>query len=112
MIYCESCGESLRGALSVPVGAILTDERTYDSDQYPKGPFPDGGGESDFPHHCDDCHEFLENPLTTDGYTYLHECVCDAVLTGRVTDVLRGWIEFYEVTLGDILDFAKKRDQP
>ena len=45
----------------------FTDESDYDSDDLPKGPYPDGGGEADTPQHCDECGCFLENPLITDG---------------------------------------------
>jgi hypothetical protein len=45
----------------------FTSESDYDSDDLPKGPYADGGGEADTPQHCDDCRRFLENPLTGDG---------------------------------------------
>jgi hypothetical protein len=51
----------------------VNDQSSYDSDEYPKGPYPDGGGEADTPQHCDHCHCFLENPLTSDGYDYVRE---------------------------------------
>lgn len=50
-----------------------SDEGSYDSDDFPKGPYPEGGGEADTPQHCDSCHEFLENPLTSDGMAYVRE---------------------------------------
>jgi hypothetical protein len=43
-------------------------ESDYDSDELPKGPYGNGGGETDSPQHCDACGCFLQNPLTTDGY--------------------------------------------
>lgn len=46
---------------------------SFDSDDYPKGPYLDGGGESDRPQHCGTCSLFLENPLTLDGYAYIAE---------------------------------------
>jgi hypothetical protein len=45
--------------------------REYDSSELPKGPFEDGGGESDVPCNCCKCGKFLENPLTDDGYEYV-----------------------------------------
>ena len=45
----------------------FTDENDYDSDDLPKGPYSNGGGEADTPQHCDGCGAFLENPLTGDG---------------------------------------------
>lgn len=76
-LYCEECGEGimverlagmLAGRLPIPPGFDLADETTYDSDDFPKGPFPAGGGESDFPQCCDACGEPLDNPLPLDGY--------------------------------------------
>jgi len=34
-----------------------------DCDEYPVGPYPEGGGEADYPRHCDHCGLFLRNPL-------------------------------------------------
>jgi hypothetical protein len=42
-----------------------------DSDEWPVGPFPNGGGEADCPMYCGGCGVFLENPLTTDGERYV-----------------------------------------
>jgi hypothetical protein len=67
------------------IGHDLEDESSYDSDEYPKGPYPNGGGESDSPQHCADCREFLENPLTSDGYDYVRENQNDE------------WDSFYEI---------------
>lgn len=39
-ILCQACGEAVCYSLPVPDGADLADERTWDSDQYPKGPYP------------------------------------------------------------------------
>src|SRR5438128_1865504 len=89
-IYCEACGEAIRKRLTAEgkAPADPDDERTYDSDSYPKGPYPDGGGEADHAQHCGsqgDCLEplgleegyqvgkFLENPLTSDGEYHVRE---------------------------------------
>jgi hypothetical protein len=65
-LLCSDCGEAARkditGAGHAP--ADPENESSYDSDQFPKGPYPDGGGEADAPQHCDHCGTFLENPLT------------------------------------------------
>ncbi|MGC1891612.1 MAG: hypothetical protein WA709_36975, partial [Stellaceae bacterium] len=45
----------------------FTSESDYDSDDLPKGPYAEGGGEADAPQHCDGCGQFLGNPLTVDG---------------------------------------------
>jgi len=70
-IYCKECGEKLKLALDSPENP--DDETTFDSDEYPKGPFCDGGGEADSPQHCADCKVPLENPLTADGEEYAKE---------------------------------------
>lgn len=79
------------------------DESSYDSDDFPKGPYPDGGGEADTPQHCDHCGEFLDNPLTPDG----EECVRDAfrryVLENRgsLFETLKTWKESYSWVFDD-----------
>jgi len=72
-MHCEDCGNAIRKDLIVEglAPADPDDEHTYDSDDYPKGPYPDGGGEADYPGHCGSCGVFLMNPLTGDGYEYL-----------------------------------------
>lgn len=68
----------------------------YDSDDFPKGPFPNGGGEADSPQHCDDCGRFLMNPLTPEGYAHVRDRL-DAYAEhgmGRL-DVLSVWAHFY-----------------
>ena len=68
-LYCEECGdaigERLIGEGKAP--ANPADESSFDSDHFPKGPYPDGGGEADCAAHCDKCGVFLENALTADG---------------------------------------------
>jgi hypothetical protein len=79
-IYCESCGKAIRAKLDAEgrTPANVSDERTFDSDDYPKGPYSDGGGESDIPQHCGNylaCGVFLENPLTHDGEQYVRQAI-------------------------------------
>ncbi len=62
-------------------------ESDYDSDEHPKGPYSDGGGESDSPQHCASCGTFLENPLTDEGVEYVRE-------SGN-----REWADFYDIEL-------------
>jgi hypothetical protein len=72
-LLCADCGEKRRTALrhTMPAGFEQDEESTYDSDHFPKGPYPNGGGEADSPQHCDHCGVFLENPLTPDGDAYV-----------------------------------------
>jgi hypothetical protein len=106
-LYCAPCGtkicEELRAVGKQP--ANVQDERTYDSDDYPKGPTPNGGGDADSPQHCDACNKFLENPLTSDGEEYLNNEVADAIAkvlrgtreTISADSALGQWIAFYDV---------------
>lgn len=71
------------------------DEATYDSGDFPKGPFPDGGGESDSPTHCDHCGVFLENPLTSDGVDYVRYYVEDGPPSMRDAALDNLWRTFY-----------------
>ena len=92
-LYCEDCGEAIREQLSKADPGKLQPslEHTYDSDDYPKGPYIDGGGESDWPQHCDSCGTFLENPLTSDGYEYVAEALA------RGGEVAELWADYYGV---------------
>lgn len=121
-IYCETCGEAIRSRLTAEGFAPEDpdDETTYDSGEYPKGPYPDAGGESDTPSHCGsgpDClaptmvggspvGQFLEGPLTSTGVAYVAELIHDGVVLYRGDGVvlyrgdgnrhvLRLWLDFY-----------------
>ncbi|MDO8705370.1 MAG: hypothetical protein Q7J84_10535 [Sulfuricaulis sp.] len=121
-LLCEACGEAQRAALQADCptcggehanlpyvdcrsyyppgqgGACMPDPRSeseYDSDDYPKGPYPDGGGEADSPQHCDQCGVFLENSLTRHGYDYVREAI--ALDLRRVSIAARVWAPFYNV---------------
>jgi hypothetical protein len=64
-LLCEPCATNVRVHLD-SLGkkpANPDDETTYDSDDYPKGPYPDGGGEADSEQHCGYCQIALENPV-------------------------------------------------
>ena len=111
-IYCEDCGEKIRDQYSCDGLAPddPNDETTYDSDEYPKGPYPDGGGEADCPQHCGSgahCENaielsdgrkigvWLENDLTTDGVAYVRKAIQDG---GEVAEL---WAEWYCDALND-----------
>ena len=113
-IYCEQCGEAIRERI-IREGfapADPDDERSYDSDEFPKGPYPDGGGAADCPQQCgagpegvhanefDDGHKvgaWLENELTTDGVEY----VCEAIREGgEVAELWADYYRAYDLTVG------------
>ena len=72
-LWCEECGEAIRGRLTESGNAPgdAEDEGSYDSDDFPKGPFPDGGGEADTEQCCDGCgcelevHQLVPRKATT-----------------------------------------------
>jgi len=70
--------------------------------------YPDGGGEADCPQHCANCHEHLENPLTSDGYNYVHEKIADYFAGKGSGYVLREWADYYDVTLESLFEWAEK----
>lgn len=97
-LYCKKCGDQLCEELPKPEGMDLSNRHTWDSDDYPKGPYPRGGGESDNPHHCDGCGKFLENDLTEEGEQY----VLEKVNSGYGNpEVLETWKEFYSYLFED-----------
>lgn len=68
-IYCADCGAEIARDTPVPAHADLDNESTWDSGDYPKGPFE--VGEADHPQNCGQCGLFLENPLTDEGALWL-----------------------------------------
>jgi hypothetical protein len=90
-IYCEACGEEIKARIKREGKAPTDpeDERTFDSDEFPKGPFSNGCGEADSVHFCgsgETCLNALEidgikygccleNPLTSEGVNSLQEAI-------------------------------------
>jgi hypothetical protein len=100
------------GAIDLPPAEALeqivsangyTSESDYDSDDLPTGPYADGGGEADTPHHCDACGQFLENPLTSDGLIYVEDALRRCLTTDKLCGVTNGaavdWANFYKAAL-------------
>jgi hypothetical protein len=123
-LWCGPCvikalvaaGKAAPGAMDMPPAKALeqivsangfTSESDYDSDDLPKGPYPDGGGEADTPQHCDGCGEFLENPLTGDGLIYVEDAIRDCLTTTKLSGAsnvaIFEWADFYK----DELDFSR-----
>lgn len=84
-IICAECGEIIRKELTP----------SDDSNDYPQGPYSDGGGEADIPQHCGACHVFLKNPLTKDGVEYVRE----ALLDWHQGECVQEWASFYGIEL-------------
>jgi len=91
-IYCEDCACDISDKLDV-VRFSEVPKLPYEKhgDDYPQGPYADGGGEADTPNHCGSCGEFLENSLTQDGENYVR----DAMTGDGDATVLAQWREFY-----------------
>ena len=100
-LLCTDCANAVFATSEAPADC------REDSDNYPQGPYSNGGGEADCPQHCDHCGLFLENPLTPDGDTYVREktdaYVHDDASWSEVAEkaeragepVLAEWIIFY-----------------
>lgn len=98
-LYCEPCGDAIKADLAKPAGYEADNESSYDSDDYPKGPYPEGGGEADTPNHCDACGLFLQNPLTPEGRRYVSAAIREADQAGRVSIAGLTWRPFYGFTV-------------
>lgn len=90
-LLCEVCADAVKEELDAE-----RDGFTGIDDEYPDGPYADGGGEADCPQHCDHCSVFLENPLTSYGYEYAREAIQAG--TGNA-DVLAEWASFYDINI-------------
>lgn len=108
-LYCEDCGKRWRTALDKQCCGVANPdhESSYDSNEYPKGPYPNGGGAADAPQHCacgSECLNvltiykdikvgaWLENPLTLVGVEYVKQS------SGAVAAV---WKEMYRDVLSE-----------
>ena len=83
-----SSAEALRQVVSANGFASESD---YDSDDLPKGPIAQGGGEADTPRHCEGCGQFLANPLTGDGLIWVDDTIRDCLTTRKATAPLNEW---------------------
>ena len=107
-LYCQQCGEAIRDKITSEGFAPVDpdDEFSYDSDNFPKGPYPTN--ESDCPEHCGagpDCINaieledgskigaWLENDLTKDGVEYVHKAIREG---GEVAEL---WAGYYQDVL-------------
>jgi hypothetical protein len=117
-VYCEKCTRAIKRRLrrEGAVPAHPEDEATYDSDEWPKGPYSDE--EADTPQHCGSggkcldptviqlpaggtitCGRFFENPLTEAGEAYVREKLQDT--KGSVAELL--WGPHYGITADEPL---------
>lgn len=110
-LWCAACAEAHKADHAKPAHVDESNESSYDSDEWPKGPYGDGGGEADCPQHCDACGGFLENPLTPDGERYVCEALAQtdayaALGVQHNTETPAQWRAFYALEPTD----AQKAD--
>lgn len=106
-LWCDDCIKGVKEDLAKEAGKSvdemeeeMSDETQYDSNDYPKGPYDDGGGEADTPQHCDGCKAFLENPLTSEGMEYAQEAFIEALNADKDPDTtpsIAEWGPFYDL---------------
>lgn len=112
-LLCNDCGRKTRAELTAEGKAPKdpNDECSYDSDDFPKGPIANGGGAADSPQHCDNCHVFLENQLTTEGLHYVFEAIIDHLNgEGGDQDVIESWLDYYEISAYNLFEYGKLRN--
>lgn len=117
-IFCDDCGRDIRNRLDAEgkCPADPEDERTYDSDEYPKCCGDDE--ESDSPQHCgshDDCLNahilpsgrkigcLIGTSLTSHGVSYVEEAIADG---GEVAEF---WYDEFSAAGYDLKKPAKSR---
>ena len=92
-MWCDDCAEKVKADLDAQ-GV----EDSGDTNDYPQ--WCSDSEETDTPQHCDDCHAFLETPLTGDGFTYVAEAIQDAIAARRLTSVaVTEWWPVYRYDL-------------
>lgn len=97
-LLCPDCGNKTRDNLNAAFkeNGSKPGSEADDSDRFPQGLYPDGGGEADAPQYCDHCGVHLENPLTADGAEYVFNALREHVETGRGDlETLKTWADFY-----------------
>ncbi len=105
-LLCDKCAEERCLSLCREASAlgIVPFEPGEDSEYYPQGPYPNGGGEADSPQHCDKCMVFLENPLTDEGRRYTQQAITVSLLKREHKRLplpvsLSVWAPFYGIKL-------------
>jgi hypothetical protein len=131
-LYCEDCGQNIQNKIRKEnrTPEDEDDETSFDSDDFPKGPFSNGGGEADNPQHCDSqkaCLNAIElpcgskigawlgNPLTNDGINYLTNSILEDSLTRKNSQhslqVARLWSYLYRNQLSEWDSLQELEDQ-
>ena len=110
-LHCEDCIGKIvhKIIMAYDKPPDLKELAALDSDKYPQGPFPNGGGEADSPQHCGSCGLFLENPLTSDGEDYVKLEVSrvevhlnkEGLAVAETLNTIHKWQTFYSYLFED-----------
>lgn len=96
VLLCSNCAEERMEYRKARNG----EQPCEDSNHWPQGPYPDGGGEADTPQCCDYCNIFLENPLTSAGEQYIYDAVVASLRSDKCDrNVLAQWADHYDYLL-------------
>ncbi|MBT9134403.1 MAG: hypothetical protein DDT38_01134 [Firmicutes bacterium] len=72
-MLCSGCAEEVMANTAKPVDYDADNESSWDSGDYPKGPYNANLCEADSPAHCNRCGVFFENPLTDEGRAWVRD---------------------------------------
>ena len=94
-VYCEACGIAIRQKLTAEgkAPADVANEFSYESTDFPKGPYEELFSRR--PCHCVECKQFLQNPLTEDGWEFVRAMVAENNAKGRISTAIIQWENFY-----------------
>jgi len=103
-IYCETCAAAIQAELEAAgrAPARRPSRDDADTDTWPAGPYPDGGGETDSPLHCAECGEYLGASLTPDGVQYVIDALAEYVSPGAQVHGGRGDAEVLDTWAADL----------
>lgn len=97
-VWCDDCARHICAKIADANEAPANpdDERSFDSDDYPKL-YDEENEESDSPQHCAGCGVFMENPLTSEGADYVKETVIEDIENGCTDSVAcTEWFPHYD----------------
>jgi RadC-like JAB domain len=117
-LYCEDCGRAIQSQLRQEG---IRD--TGDTNDFPQGPYPDGGGEADSPWHCASDAEcinamefsdvklgvWLGNPLTREGVEQLREMLDAPGPSAYQRELHAFWRRVYSDYLGGESETRERR---
>ena len=97
-VYCPHCADAIKRRLASVAPADPANENTFDSGDYPKGPYSDDS--SDTPQNCAECGDYIENPLTEAGVDYVIEAMQEDIDRHHTNSVVRDWAGHLDKGLG------------